>query len=209
MSTTITKEIRIKDAGNIKCYICKIDWNGHLILDEKMGFQLYCEVCDLLIWMEKEFKIFVSLSDTGKVVSNDYEKLKKSLKLLSFYSNDIQNHPIHEARKNLFDEKRKKLSDITQNNIFNTVKAHIELGKIFEDEGLNSDGLEEASGGCPFCGFNKMSIAKAQNIFYCFECHIGGDSIAFIAKLKDLNQIEAVNYIIEKFKLPIEKLLTC
>lgn len=53
-------------------------------------------------------------------------------------------------------------------------------------------------GKCPFHDDRKASfvIYTDQNSWWCFACNIGGDVIAFIMKLNNLNFIEAVKYLL-------------
>ena len=94
----ITYQERLEKIGDIKCYMCKNRWNGHICLDDKLGFQLYCEVCDLFIPMGQLFKIFLSLGNSGKVVTETPDKLHKLLDKYSQWSYEAKDHHIHEAR---------------------------------------------------------------------------------------------------------------
>jgi len=94
-----TYEDRCKRAGDIRCWLCRERWNGHIVLDDKCGFQLYCELCDVFIWMETGFKTFISLGNSGKVLNCDPEKLQEILEPYSNWTYEAKDHPIHRARK--------------------------------------------------------------------------------------------------------------
>ena len=52
---------------------------------------------------------------------------------------------------------------------------------------------------CPFHDEKTGSFfVYPNNTFYCFGCHVGGDSIAFITKLHGFSFIEAVKYLIKE-----------
>ncbi len=75
----LTKEERVERAGEIHCMICETPWNGHIVLDDKIGFQMYCAMCDLFIWTEDEFKIFITLGNNGKALCGEPDKLQTKL----------------------------------------------------------------------------------------------------------------------------------
>lgn len=60
-------------------------------------------------------------------------------------------------------------------------------------------------GPCPFHRETDASftVSPDKQIFYCFGCHVSGDVIAFIAKVENLTQIEAAQYLIDQHKLTI------
>ena len=102
MPNVITREERVEKIGDIKCWQCKLSWNGHICLDNKLGFRLYCEVCDLFIPTEKEFSLFISLGNTGAVVDVDGKKLQKVLDpFAKCYSNLPKDHPVRQNRRHL------------------------------------------------------------------------------------------------------------
>lgn len=61
-----------------------------------------------------------------------------------------------------------------------------------------SDFVEVKKGGiinCPFHNEKTPSMKITKNLFHCFGCNVGGDTITFIRKLNDLDFIKAVRYI--------------
>jgi DNA primase len=63
---------------------------------------------------------------------------------------------------------------------------------------------------CPFHDEKTASftISPHREIFYCFGCHVSGDSIAFIAKIENCSQIEAAQQIIERFGINLPDTLS-
>ncbi len=61
---------------------------------------------------------------------------------------------------------------------------------------------------CPFHNerTGSLSITPSKNAWYCFGCADGGDSIGFIMKLKNLDFIEAVEYIAKEHNIYIERI---
>jgi len=60
-------------------------------------------------------------------------------------------------------------------------------------------------GRCPF-HYEKtgsFAVSPHRDIFYCFGCHKGGDSIAFIAEIEHCSQLEAARYLADRFSLEL------
>ncbi len=75
-------------------------------------------------------------------------------------------------------------------NIVEVVSEHISLKKV----GRNYVGL------CPFHSETKPSftVSEEKQIFRCFGCGVGGDVIAFYAKINGLDFVEAVKELAER-----------
>lgn len=60
-------------------------------------------------------------------------------------------------------------------------------------------------GSCPFHSETDASftVSPDKQIYYCFGCQAGGDLISFIAKIENMNQIEAVHHLLEKYNIVI------
>lgn len=60
-------------------------------------------------------------------------------------------------------------------------------------------------GPCPFHHETDASftISPEKGIFYCFGCHAGGDVIAFLAKAENIAPYEAVQQLIDRYKISI------
>ena len=42
-----------------------------------------------------------------------------------------------------------------------------------------------------FCSEKNFTLSRKYNLYHCFQCHRAGDVIGFVARLKDISQIEA------------------
>lgn len=65
----------------------------------------------------------------------------------------------------------KKIKVIAKTDIYNLLSEHVS----FQPNG------RDYFGDCPFCqGQQTLAIAPSKGLFYCFECHKGGDAITFL-----------------------------
>lgn len=86
-------------------------------------------------------------------------------------------------------------------NKFNNVKARVDIVIVISGfTRLSFDGTYH-KGECPFCKLNTFTVSPHRDIFYCFGCHVSGDVISFIAKVKQISQIEACDWLIKEYKL--------
>ncbi len=62
------------------------------------------------------------------------------------------------------------------------------------------------SGRCPFHDERtpSFSVNAADKLFYCFGCGKGGDAISFVRELEQLDFAEAVEWLAERFRVPLE-----
>ncbi|KKQ11107.1 MAG: primase protein, partial [candidate division TM6 bacterium GW2011_GWF2_36_6] len=60
-------------------------------------------------------------------------------------------------------------------------------------------------GSCPFHSEKDASftVSPDKQIFYCFGCHASGDAIAFIAKIENLNQLQAAKFLVERYRIEL------
>ena len=60
---------------------------------------------------------------------------------------------------------------------------------------------------CPFHNEKTPSfhVSKEKQIFNCFGCHTGGNSIKFIQNYKHLDYIEAVRFLADKYNIDLEE----
>ncbi len=58
---------------------------------------------------------------------------------------------------------------------------------------------------CPFHGEKTPSCHIYPDGFYCFGCGAAGDGVDFIAKLQDLQPIDATRLIANRFNLPVDR----
>lgn len=94
-------------------------------------------------------------------------------------------------------------------NLFNYLKTRIAiLDVVSEYATLKKAGLYW-KGQCPFHAEKTASftISPHKEIFYCFGCHVGGDVIAFIARIEQCSQIEAAKHLVERYQLELPSTL--
>ena len=82
-------------------------------------------------------------------------------------------------------------------NIVDIISDHVKLKK----DGANMTGL------CPFHNERTPSfkVNQAKDIYKCFGCGKSGDAIAFLQEYKNINYIEAIKLIAEKYNITIEE----
>ena len=105
----LTYESRKEKIGDIRCHICKTPWNGHILWDgeeEKLGLRLYCVLCDVSIWMEPEFKLFIS-EPTGKILNMHKSSVANILEKESKHRNKLSNdHPANKQYDLIYKRRR-------------------------------------------------------------------------------------------------------
>ena len=81
-------------------------------------------------------------------------------------------------------------------DIYDVVSGYVELKK----KGRNFFGL------CPFHNekTSSFSVNQEKQIFKCFGCGKGGSSIDFIMQKENLEFVEALSFIAEKYGIEIE-----
>ena len=84
--------------------------------------------------------------------------------------------------------------------IFEQVKECVTARQAAEHYGIKVKGNGMAC--CPFHKDRHPSM-KADKIYHCFACGVGGDAIDFTARLFGLSQYEAAKRLIEDFRLDI------
>ena len=82
-------------------------------------------------------------------------------------------------------------------SIFDKVKARARIDEVAERFGVRLDRHGKAL--CPFHREDtpSFSIKREDNIFKCFGCGASGDAVDFVAKLKDIEPLEAAKLIAE------------
>lgn len=93
------------------------------------------------------------------------------------------------------DETIEKVRDLV--DIVKVVSDYVPLKKA----GANYVGL------CPFHNERtpSMTVSESKQIFHCFGCGEGGDSVTFIMKRENLGFPEAIRFLAEKLGVPIEE----
>lgn len=81
-------------------------------------------------------------------------------------------------------------------NIIEVIEQFVKLKK----NGANYVGL------CPFHNEKTPSftVSESKGIYKCFGCGASGDAIAFLNEHQNLNYIEAIKWLAEKYHIPIE-----
>lgn len=90
-------------------------------------------------------------------------------------------------------------------NLFSYLKTRVTiLDVVGEYATLKKAGLYY-KGPCPFHAEKTASftVSPHKEIFYCFGCHVGGDVIAFIAKIEQCSQTDAAKHLIERFNIEL------
>jgi twinkle protein len=80
-------------------------------------------------------------------------------------------------------------------NIIEIIGEHVKLKK----KGNDMIGL------CPFHNEKTPSFTIHQNRYKCFGCGVSGDAIAFLNEHENMNYIEAIEWLADKYKIPIEQ----
>jgi DNA primase len=81
-------------------------------------------------------------------------------------------------------------------NIVDVVSGYIELKKAGASYKARCPFHEEKS--------PSFSVSESKQMFYCFGCQVGGSSITFVKKIEDINFVEAVELLSERFGVPLE-----
>jgi DNA primase len=61
--------------------------------------------------------------------------------------------------------------------------------------------VRKLEGSCPFCQETtkrSLAVSDKKQIFYCFSCHEGGDSISFISSIKKITPKQAIDYLLKR-----------
>lgn len=89
--------------------------------------------------------------------------------------------------------------------LFNFIKSKLSILDIVSEYVQLKPMGNYHKGPCPFHSEKDASftVSPDKQIFYCFGCQAGGDTISFVAKIENLTQLEAVNFLIDKYKIDI------
>lgn len=85
------------------------------------------------------------------------------------------------------------------------VKNKITLYEIMADHAVKWEEVNEeyARASCPFCKPTErkhyLSVSRKKNLFYCANCHVGGDRLAYIMQLRGCTFAEACHYLADKY----------
>jgi len=90
-------------------------------------------------------------------------------------------------------------------NLFDVLKEKINITDVVSKYLTLRRAGSYLKGKCPFHSEKTASftVSPDKGIFYCFGCHIGGDAIAFIAKVESCSQIEAAKIIAKDYNIDL------
>ena len=91
-------------------------------------------------------------------------------------------------------------------DLFNFIKTNTSILDIVQEyTACKKTGSIYWKGRCPFHHEKTPSftVSPDKNIFYCFGCGQGGDAIAFIARMENCTQLQAAEFLAEKYNLQI------
>lgn len=88
-------------------------------------------------------------------------------------------------------------------NVFDVLKEKINITDIVSKYLTLKRAGSYLKGRCPFHSekTGSFTVSPEKGIFYCFGCHLGGDAIAFIAKIESCSQLEAAKIIAKDYNI--------
>ena len=95
-------------------------------------------------------------------------------------------------------------------DLFSYVKTKISIVDVINEyTSLKRAGLYWKAH-CPFHQEKSASftVSPHKEIFYCFGCHVSGDSISFIARMENCSQLEAAKLLAERYHLELPQELS-
>ena len=91
-------------------------------------------------------------------------------------------------------------------DIFKEIKKSVKIEDVCSLLGIKLDRSHKSL--CPFPNHKEktpsFSVSPSKNIFFCFGCGLGGDSITLVSKLLNIKPLEAAKFINERLGLGIE-----
>jgi len=92
-------------------------------------------------------------------------------------------------------------------NIFSYVKNKLSLEEVtLKYTDLKKDG-NYLKAACPLCSKQGFTVSPGKQIFYCFNCHTGGDAITLVSKIENIKQYEATLKLADEFNIKITERL--
>jgi DNA primase len=92
-------------------------------------------------------------------------------------------------------------------NNLDELKGKISLLDLVNENIVTRRNGNNHVGLCPFHQENtpSFSVDPEQNVFHCFGCQEGGDAIAYYQKLNNLDFLEAIDQLAEKYGVTLDK----
>ena len=93
-----------------------------------------------------------------------------------------------------------------QDDAFAEVKAKVDLVKVVQEHVRLTKRNKDLWGLCPFHQEKTPSfgVSPDRGSFKCFGCGEGGDAIAFVEKLENLDFVGAIEFLADRFNVPLE-----
>jgi len=89
-------------------------------------------------------------------------------------------------------------------NIFDTVKAEVQVVDVINDYGVTFD--RHGKGKCPFHNDKTPSFSVKGNRWHCFGAYIeGGDAIDFVAKMENITPLEAAQQLAQHYGIYVDE----
>lgn len=90
-------------------------------------------------------------------------------------------------------------------NLFSFIKSKVPILEVVQEFSALKKAGNYWKGNCPFHLEKTASftVSPHRDIFYCFGCHQGGDVIAFIATVERCSQLEAAQFLIDRYQLSV------
>lgn len=91
------------------------------------------------------------------------------------------------------------------NQLFDFVKNHLPIEDVIQEYVSIKRAGNYWKAPCPFHNETAASftVSPDKGIFYCFGCQATGDVVSFVAKMENMNQLEALSFIADKRGLSI------
>lgn len=81
--------------------------------------------------------------------------------------------------------------------VINNISNQVDIYSVISNFIVLSKKGNDYVGLCPFHSDNtpSLSVSPQKNIFKCFSCGVGGDSITFVKRFKNISYIESIEYL--------------
>jgi len=90
-------------------------------------------------------------------------------------------------------------------DLFNYIKAQLPVLDVITDYCDLKQMGNYWKGSCPFHNETDASftVSPHKQIFYCFGCQASGDVVGFMARMENISQFEATQYLIDRYELKV------